>query len=85
MKKVLLVALVVLLVVIGLPVLMPGMTTAHCGDCDLGTAAGALCAFAVLVSLAYVAMLMAQRVRARFVVKTGLLRAAVFERPPQFA
>jgi hypothetical protein len=85
MKKVLVVALVVLLVVIGLPVLMPGMTTAHCADCDLATAAGGLCAFAVLASLAYVAMLMAQRVRARFVVMIGLLRATVFERPPQFA
>ncbi len=78
-------ALVVLLVVIGLPVLMPGMTTAHCGDCGLAAAAGALCTFAVLAGFAYLAMLMAQRVQARLLVMTGLLRAAAFDRPPQFA
>ena len=84
MKKVLLVALVVLLVVIGLPVLMPGMA-AHCDDCGPATAAGPLCAFVVLAALAYVAGLMEQRVRLRRLAMTGLLRAGVFDRPPQLA
>lgn len=78
-------ALVVLLVVIGLPVLMPGMAAAHCDDCVLATAAGALCALVVLASLAYVAMLMAQRVRAGLVLMTDLLLGAVVDRPPQSA
>lgn len=83
MKRVLLVALVVLLVVIGLPVLMPGMGAAHCDDCGPATAAGPLCTFVVLAGFAYVAVLMEQRVRLRRLVMTGLLRAAVLDRPPQ--
>ncbi|HEV2068656.1 MAG TPA: hypothetical protein VGR26_02550 [Acidimicrobiales bacterium] len=85
MKKVLLVALVVLLVIIGLPVLMPGMGAAYCDDCGPATAAGALCTLVVLAASAYVAALTGQRVRVRRVVMTGLLRAAVFDRPPQLA
>ncbi len=85
MKKVLLLALVVLLVVIGLPVLMPGMSAAHCDDCGPATAAGALCTLVVLAGLAYLAVLMEQRVRLRRVTMTGLLRAAGFDRPPQLA
>ncbi len=85
MKKVLLVSLVVLLVVIGLPVLMPGMAALQCEDCALTTAAGAYCTFVVLVGLAYVGMLMSQRLRVRSVLMAGLLRAAVFDRPPQLA
>ena len=85
MKKVLLVALVVLLVIIGLPVLMPGMGAAYCDDCGPATAAGALCTLVVLAGLAHVAVLMGRRVRLGHVVMTGLLRAAVFDRPPQLA
>jgi membrane protease YdiL (CAAX protease family) len=85
MKKVLRVALVVLLVVIGLPVLMPGMAAPHCEDCSPAAAAGAQCAFVVLVALAYVGMLMSQRLRVRRVLMADLLRAAVFDRPPQLA
>ena len=86
MKKVFLVALVVvLLVIIGLPVLMPGMGAAYCDDCVPGTAAAAMCTLIALAGSAYVAVLMGQRVRLRRVVMTGLLRAAVFYRPPQLA
>ena len=85
MKKVLLVALVVLVVVIGLPVLMPGMGAANCDDCGPAVAAGSLCTFAVLAGLAYVVAVMAQRVRLRHAITTSLLRAAVFDRPPQLA
>lgn len=83
MKKVLLVALVVLFVIIGLPVLMPGMGAAYCDDCVPGTAANALCTLVVLTGMAYVVVLMGQRVRLRRVVMTGLLRADVSDRPPQ--
>jgi hypothetical protein len=85
MKKMFLVALVVLLVVIGLPVLMPGMAAAHCDDCGLVTPAAAQCLFVVLTGSAYLAVLMGQRVRVRSVLIAGLLRAAVFDRPPQLA
>lgn len=83
MKKILLVALVVLIVLIGLPVLIPGMGAVHCDDCGRATAAGALCTFIVLAGLAYVAVLLGQRVRIGRVVMAGLLRAVTFDRPPQ--
>ena len=85
MKKGLLVALVVLLVVIGLPVLMPGMAPVHCDDCGSATTAGALCAFVLLAAFAYTVGLVGQGLRLRRLVMTGLLRAAVFDRPPQLA
>ncbi len=85
MKKVLLIALVVVLIVIGLPVLMPGMAALHCEDCALTTAAGAYCTFVVLVGLAYGGALMSQRLRVRLAVLTDLWRAPVFDRPPQLA
>lgn len=85
MKKVLFVAVVVLLVVIGLPVLMPGMGPIHCDDCGSATAAGALCAFVVLAGLAYIVALLTQVVRVGRRPMTVLLRAAVFDRPPQLA
>ncbi|HEV2811494.1 MAG TPA: hypothetical protein VGV93_13985 [Acidimicrobiales bacterium] len=85
MKKVLLVALVVLLVIIGLPLLMPGMGAAYCDDCVPGTAACAMCTLVVLAGLAYLAVHTGQRVHLRRVVMTGLLRAAVSDRPPQLA
>jgi hypothetical protein len=84
-KKVLLVALVVLLVVIGVPVVMPGMGGAYCDDCAPAVAAGALCLLAVLGGLASVALFASQLVRARRMLVLGLLRAAVFFRPPRLA
>lgn len=85
MKKVLLVSLVLLLVVIGLPVLMPGMAALQCDDCDLATAVGGQCGFVVLVALAYAGALMSQRLRVRRILMADLLRAPVFDRPPQLA
>ena len=84
-KKTLVVAVVVLLVVIGLPVLMPGMGSAHCADCGPATLAGAMC-LAVLAAAAFAAARSASR-RARLepAAHPGLLRAVVLERPPQFA
>lgn len=85
MKKVLLVALVVLLVVIGLPVMMPGMGVAHCHDCTPGVAAGALCLIALWGALALVVLFVSQPLSARRKLMLGLLRASVFYRPPQTA
>jgi membrane protease YdiL (CAAX protease family) len=86
MKKILLVVLVVLLVVIGIPVVMPGMGAAYCGDCDLAVAAGALCLLAVLGGLASVALFASpQLVQVRRKLGIGLMRATVFYRPPRLA
>jgi membrane protease YdiL (CAAX protease family) len=83
-KKVLLVVLVVLLVVIGIPVLMPGMGAAYCGDCDLAVAA-ALCLLAVLGGFTAMVVFAYQLLRVRRKLVLGLLRAAVFYRPPRLA
>ncbi len=86
MKRILLVVLVVLLVVIGIPVVMPGMGAAYCGDCDLAVATGALCLLAVLAGLISMALFASpQLVRARRRLVLGLLRATVFYRPPRLA
>lgn len=84
-KKVVLVALVVLLVVIGLPVLMPGMGAAHCEQCGLGVAVGSMCLAAVLAGFALAMALVARRFRTRGYDLEGLLRAVFFDRPPQLA
>lgn len=85
MKKVLLVALVVLLVVIGVPVVMPGVGGAYCDDCAPAVAAGGLCLLAVLGGFAAVMVVASQQVRARRTSVRELLRAAVFFRPPRLA
>jgi hypothetical protein len=85
-KKILLVVLVVLLVVIGIPVVTPGMGAAYCGDCDLAVVTGALCLLAVLAGLASMALFASpQLVRARRTLLLALLRATVFYRPPRLA
>lgn len=84
-KKVLLVTLVVLLVVIGLPMVMPGIGAAHCDDCTLGVAVGALCLLAVLTAVASLAVFASQRLRVRRKLVPGLLRATLFDPPPQLA
>ena len=86
-KKVLLVALVVLLVVIGLPMLMPGMgMAATCTDCAPAVAAAASCAAlaAILVAVAsLIALVLAQRLTRRRVDLRQLLLVSPLERPPQ--
>jgi len=85
-KKVLLVALVVLLVVIGLPMLMPGMGSATCADCGPAVMAGPVCVLAaILTGFALLILVTAQRVRLRRDDLFELLRAVAFERPPQLA
>lgn len=85
-KKLLIVALVVLLVVIGVPVLMPGMSGAgFCVGCGPAVMAGPACALAaVLAGFVFTVALLSQRLRRRGDVLRLLLRAVVFDRPPQF-
>ena len=82
-KKALIVTLVVILVVIGLPVLLPGMGGAFCLDCGPGVLANGVCLLAVLAG-ALIAFVMAYRYllehRERYL---DLLFAAFFDRPPQ--
>ncbi len=85
MKKAFLVAVVVLLVLIGLPMLMPGMTAAHCDDCGPALAGGGACLVVVLVALLALTALRAESVRTQRRVAPGLLRSAAFDPPPQLA
>jgi uncharacterized membrane protein YhaH (DUF805 family) len=83
-KKALVVALVVLLVVIGIPILLPGMGGAMCHDCGPAVAAAQACSlFAVLAGLALAISMLAVRVRTRRDLLWDLLRSLEFERPPQ--
>ena len=85
-KKALLISLVVLLVVIGLPILMPGMGGGHCADCGPAMTAGALCALAaVLVAEALIASLLVGPLRQRCTMPAALLRAVSLDRPPRLA
>lgn len=82
MKKALVVAVVVLVVVVGLPVLVSGMAGAHCAECGPATLAVAMC-LAVLAAAIVLVVPGAGAVRRGAAVHRGLLRAALFERPPQ--
>ena len=83
-KKTVIVALAVLLVVVGLPILMPGMSGAACADCGPAVMVGPICVLAaVLTGVAFAIALIGRRLRARRDVLFDLLRAVVFDRPPQ--
>ena len=85
-KKALVVALVVLLVLIGIPILMPGMGGAMCADCGPAITAGQACSLlAVLAGFALAITLLAFRFRTRRDLPWDLLRSLDFERPPQLA
>lgn len=85
-KKALLVALVVLLVLIGIPILMGGMTGTLCHDCGPAVAAGQACGLlAVLAGLALAVALVAFRFRGGRGVRWDLLRSLELDRPPQLA
>lgn len=81
-KKALLVALVVLLVLIGLPILMPGGAMA-CPDCGPVTTAYSVCVFAVLAEAAIAAIALFVFLRRRTQDPPILLRAVLFDRPPR--
>ena len=81
-KKALLVALVVLLVLIGLPILMPGGAMA-CPDCGPATTVTSVCVVAVLTELAAIIAVLFVMLRSRTQDPPALLRAVLFERPPR--
>lgn len=80
-KTALVVALVVLLVLVGLPVLMPGMGAA-CADCPPAVAAG-VCVLGFLSGLALWALVGSQIVGRETARRHLLLWVTLFERPPQ--
>lgn len=85
MKKALVVAVVVLLVIIGLPVLMPGMGSAHCVDCGPATMAGAMCV-AVLAAAAFAGLsALGRRARLEPLRRRGRLVDSLLYRPPRLA
>lgn len=83
MRKVLVLALVIVLVVIGLPMLMPGMGGAHCDECGPALVVGALCVLAILTGFALAFAVLSEIVRPRRHLYLELLRASLFDRPPQ--
>ena len=85
-KKALLVALVVLLVLVGVPILMGGMSSAMCHDCGPAVTTGQVCTiFAVLGAFALAIALVSLRLRPRRDYWSELLRAVRIERPPRLA
>lgn len=85
MKKALVVALVVLLVIIGLPILMPGMGSAHCADCGPAVMGGAMCV-ALLTAAVFAALAaMGRRSRLEPLRQRGRLDESLLYRPPQLA
>lgn len=85
-KKALLIALVILLVVIGIPILMPGMGGAMCHDCGPAVTVGQACSLlAVLSGIAFAIALVALSIRERSDRLRLLLRAVDIARPPRLA
>ena len=83
MKKALIVGLVILLVVIGIPILMPGMGMPFCPDCGPAVASGPMCLLAVIAAVAMLLAASSRSMRARHGRHRDLLRAVLFDRPPQ--
>lgn len=85
-KKALLIALVLLLVVIGIPILMPGMGGAMCHDCGPAVTVGQTCSLlAVLSGFVFAIALLALSVRERSDRLRLLLRGVDIARPPRLA
>ena len=83
MKRALFIALVIVVVVTGLPVLVGMAGMAECADCGPGVLLPMTC----LVALAGVAAVLPALLRSRFRLRDRRLRLALFtsafERPPQ--
>ena len=81
-KKALIGALIIVLVVIGLPVLMHGMDMASCPECGPAVMAGPCIPlfFSALVLLVVLASFLLRRRRTEIL---DLLRAFLLDRPPQ--
>jgi len=83
-KRVLVVALVVVVLFTGIPVVV-GMPVMDCANCDLGVVVASACLFAVLATVAVVLALLALPLRRRIDLFTDLLAASRLERPPRLA
>jgi hypothetical protein len=84
-KRVLVVALVVVVLVTGIPVVM-AMPTANCVDCDLAVMVASSCILGVLAAAVGVALvLVALRLRTRTPVLVSLLATSGLDRPPRLA
>lgn len=85
MKYVLVVALVVFVVLTGLPVLMGTGIMAGCSDCGPATSSHAPGCMVVLAAVGLVVVTMVRRLRPDASALPLLLRAASLDRPPRFA
>jgi uncharacterized membrane protein len=85
MKRALVVALVVVVLLTGIPMLMT-MSATVCVDCDLGLVALSMCVLAVLAAMVAVAAgLFGVPLRTRNTVRASLLVASGLDRPPRLA
>ncbi len=82
-RNALVVALVVLLVLIGVPMLMPGMSAAG-HDCDLAVA-GSPCGVALLLSTALFVAAVWSALHGQRDLMLGLLLSSRLDRPPRRA
>jgi hypothetical protein len=83
-RKALIIALVVVMLVTGIPILIGGMSMASCHDCGAAAVAGGPCTAAVLVLFGlFIAMLVALMRRARVMCVLEPVYAAL-DRPPRF-
>lgn len=84
-KRVLVVALVVVVLFTGIPVVM-AMPTANCVDCDLAMMVASSCILGVLAAAVGVALvLVALQLRTRSPVFASLLATSRLDRPPRLA
>lgn len=84
MTKVFLVALVVLVVLTGIP-LVAGIPMADCAECDVGAVAAGACLFAFLAAAAAFAVQLGSRLRRRRFSFLARLVDSRLERPPRLA
>ena len=83
MRKALIIALVVVVLVTGVPILIGGMSMASCRDCGPATLTGGACTAAILVLVGlFIATLVAFIRPPRFVCALALVYAGL-DRPPR--
>lgn len=84
-KKALLIALVVVIVLTGAPILMGGMGGAMCPDCGPAVVARACADFAVFSPAVLLLLILAIRLRRRDQLVSSLVLVSRLERPPRVA
>ncbi|MDP9072023.1 MAG: hypothetical protein M3N68_12245 [Actinomycetota bacterium] len=85
MKHVLVVALVVVVLVTGIPLVM-AMPAGDCADCGIGMMMASTCVFAVLTAAVGLALvLLAMQLRMRAIALASLLATSGLDRPPRLA